>query len=123
MSRFTVVLKRRSTFALAALLVVFGLGITGLGHVAAATAAKVASIQIKNFAFMPPVLTVTAGTTVTWINNDDEVHKISTAAKNFGSGGLDTDDKYSFTFAKPGIYPYFCSLHPKMIGKIIVKAP
>jgi plastocyanin len=79
-------------------------------------------IGIDNFNFTPPTLTVTAGTKVTWINNDDVPHLIVNVQNKFKqSTVLDTDQKFSVTLTKPGTYNYFCSLHPKMQGIIIVK--
>lgn len=79
-------------------------------------------VKIDNFSFSPAALTVTAGTTVTWINHDDIPHNIVSSEQKFKSKPLDTDDKYSFTFSTPGTYQYFCGLHPKMVGKVIVEA-
>jgi plastocyanin len=93
------------------------------------TGAQVATapdqIEIDNFSFSPATLTVTAGTKVTWTNHDDIPHTVVSGddPRLFKSPPLDTDDAYSFVFAKPGTYQYFCSIHPKMIGTIIVKAP
>jgi plastocyanin len=67
-------------------------------------------------------LTVKAGTTVTWVNQDDIPHALASNAKVFKSKALDTDDKFSFTFAAPGIYDYFCSMHPHMTGTIVVES-
>lgn len=78
-------------------------------------------VTIDNFNFTPPALTVSAGTTVTWVNKDDVPHTVTSDDKLFGSRALDTDDKFSFTFQTPGIYPYYCSVHPKMTGKVVVK--
>jgi|SRR5215472_8482798 len=78
-------------------------------------------IVIENFSFAPATLTVAAGTTVTWINRDDVPHTATDTDKRFNSKALDTDDKFSFTFEKPGTYNYFCALHPKMTGQITVK--
>jgi plastocyanin len=79
-------------------------------------------IGIDNFEFTPKVLTVKAGTKVTWINKDDVPHLIvSTQNKFRASPVLDTDQRYSATLDKPGSYDYFCSLHPKMQGKITVE--
>jgi plastocyanin len=80
-------------------------------------------ITIDNFRFSPRELTVTAGTTVTWVNNDDVPHTATSTAKPkaFESGTLDTDQKYSFVFTKAGAYDYFCAVHPKMTGRITVK--
>jgi plastocyanin len=84
------------------------------GEAVFAAAASPATVNIDNFAFAPATLTVTAGTTVTWKNEDDSPHRIKSAA-------LDTDDTFSHTFAAPGEYPYICTIHPYMAGKIIVK--
>jgi len=78
-------------------------------------------IGIDNFNFTPAMLTVKAGTMVTWINKDDVPHLIvSTQNKFKASPVLDTDQRYSATLKTPGTYDYFCSLHPKMQGKIVV---
>ena len=63
-----------------------------------------------------------AGTTVTWDNEDDIPHTVASSSKLFRSKVLDTDDKFSFTFTTPGVYEYFCSLHPHMTGTIVVEA-
>ena len=80
-----------------------------------------AQIKIDNFTFGPTSLTVASGTTITWINNDDVPHTVVSDDKVFRSKALDTDDKFSYTFTKPGTYNYFCSVHPKMTAKIVVK--
>ena len=79
-------------------------------------------VKIDNFSFAPQNLTVPAGSTVTWTNRDDIPHTVVSTEdpKAFKSKALDTDEKFSFTFSKPGTYPYFCSIHPKMTGKVIV---
>jgi plastocyanin len=79
-----------------------------------------AEVQVDNFTFGPDTLTVPADSTVTWLNKDDVPHVIASNDGIFRSKALDTDDKYSYTFTKPGTYEYFCSIHPKMVGKIIV---
>ena len=96
---------------------------------AAATALPAASahvaeteVKIDNFAFAPHRVVVKAGTTVTWINDDDIPHTIASSTKLFKSNALDTKDKFSFTFTTPGAYEYFCSLHPHMTGTIVVEA-
>ena len=78
-------------------------------------------IKIDNFSFMPGDITVPAGTTVTWVNHDDVPHTVRTPDGSIKSKALDTDDKFSMTFDKPGTYEYFCSIHPKMTAKIVVK--
>jgi plastocyanin len=95
--------------------------LTAAGAAAVTAAASPATIQIDNFAFTPAALTVTAGTTVTWKNEDDSPHRIGDKNGTFKSAALDTDDSFSHTFAAPGEYPYICTIHPYMVGKIIVK--
>jgi len=83
--------------------------------------AEDARIGIDNFTFAPERLTVRAGTTVTWRNEDDTPHIVTSAARLFKSSALDTDDSYSFTFTEPGTYEFFCSIHPRMTGTIVVE--
>jgi len=78
-------------------------------------------VKIDNFSFGPATLTVAAGTTVTWINRDDIPHNVVSTANMFKSKVVDTDEKFSYTFAKPGTFPYFCSIHPKMTGQVVVQ--
>jgi plastocyanin len=78
-------------------------------------------VMVENFSFQPGTLTVKAGTTVTWVNHDDEPHTVNENNKTFKSGTLDTDGKFLYKFTSPGSYSYFCSLHPRMTGQIIVK--
>ena len=78
-------------------------------------------VRVDNFSFGPETLTVPTNSTVTWINKDDVPHVIASNDGLFKSKALDTDDKYSFTFTKSGTYPYYCSVHPKMVGKIVVQ--
>lgn len=78
-------------------------------------------VTIDNFTFTPTILTINSGATVTWTNKDDVPHTIASDDKIFKSKALDTDEKFAYTFTKPGEYPYFCSLHPKMTAKIIVR--
>ncbi|WP_250626883.1 cupredoxin domain-containing protein [Pinirhizobacter soli] len=79
-------------------------------------------VEIQNFAFMPKTLMVPAGSKVIWTNLDEEPHIVVSAGGNFpNSPGLDTNDSYSFTFVKPGTYTYYCSIHPMMVGTIVVQ--
>jgi Plastocyanin len=78
-------------------------------------------VVIDNFSFKPALLNVKAGTKVTWINHDDEPHTATDDDKRFNSKTLDTNDQFSFTFTEPGTYNYYCALHPKMRGQIVVK--
>ena len=78
-------------------------------------------IVIENFVFVPAEVTVAPGTKVTWINKDEAPHTATSVDKKFNSGGLDTDDKFSFVFSDKGEYQYFCALHPHMKATITVK--
>src|SRR5258706_4210337 len=88
-----------------------------------ATGKNEVQIVIENFAFSPSDVTVTPGTKVTWVNKDEAPHTATSTSpdKKFNSGGLDTDDKFSFVFNDKGDYPYFCALHPQMKATIKVK--
>ncbi|HYL14040.1 MAG TPA: cupredoxin family copper-binding protein [Terriglobales bacterium] len=78
-------------------------------------------IRADNFTFAPDTLTVPVNSTVTWVNKDDIPHVIASSDGVFKSKALDTDQKYSYTFTKAGTYPYYCSIHPKMVGKVVVQ--
>jgi len=86
-----------------------------------AKAETVPSVRIDNFTFTPQEITITRGSTLTWVNDDDIPHTIAATNKAFRSKAMDTEQKFSFTFTQPGTYEYFCSLHPHMQGKVIVK--
>jgi amicyanin len=77
-------------------------------------------VEIRAHAFSAPTVTVKAGTTVTWINHDDDTHTVTSSVDTFRSPGLDTDETFSYTFTTPGTYEYYCTLHPLMTGKVIV---
>jgi len=119
---------RRSVSA-AVLLAMLGFGITGPGaatiHFAsgAQQQQKIQTMEVKidNFSFGPMEITVPVGATVTWTNRVDIPHTVVSTDQVFKSKVLDTDEKFSFTFSKPGTYPYFCSIHPKMTGKVVVQ--
>jgi plastocyanin len=81
----------------------------------------IADVKVDNFSFGPATLTVAVGTTVTWTNRDDIPHTVVSTEKVFKSKVLDTDEKFSYTFSKAGTYPYFCSVHPKMTGSVVVQ--
>ena len=95
--------------------------LTVAGEAVVKAAASPAAVQIDNFHFAPATLTITAGTTVIWKNDDDSPHRVADNNGTFKSAALDTDDTFSHTFATAGEYPYICSIHPYMVGKIIVK--
>jgi plastocyanin len=118
---------RRSVFV-ASLLVTAVIGLGGIAGEQKSFAARAqektastAEVKIDNFVFGPTAITVPVGTTVTWVNRDDIPHTVVSTDKVFKSKVLDTDEKFSFTFTKAGEYPYFCSIHPKMTGKVVVQ--
>ena len=78
-------------------------------------------VNVDNFTFNPGAITVPVNSTVTWVNKDDIPHVIASNDGSFKSKALDTDQQYSFTFSKAGTYEYYCSIHPKMVGKIVVQ--
>jgi plastocyanin len=87
-----------------------------------AAGAADSAVVIHGFNFDPARLTISAGSKVTWTNRDDEPHLVVSAGGQFpASPALDTDDSYATVFVKPGTYVYFCSIHPHMVGTIIVK--
>jgi plastocyanin len=89
---------------------------------ASADNTKTNQIVIKDFHFNPETLTVKSGQKVTWINRDEEPHTVVSVEKQFKkSSALDTDQEFSITAGVPGTYTYYCSVHPKMTGTIVVK--
>jgi plastocyanin len=92
--------------------------VLGATHVGAASTA---TVGIQEFKFTPPALAIPVGTTVTWVNHDEEPHTITSATGAFGSTGLSHDDTFAQTFTRPGRYEYFCALHPRMKAIVIVK--
>jgi plastocyanin len=83
----------------------------------------VQEISIDNFTFAPATVTIAPGTRVVWVNHDDVPHTATSTSKpkRFDTGTLDTDQKHAHVFTEPGTYNYFCAVHPKMTGQIIVK--
>ncbi len=103
---------RLSAIALIAGALLWALGPSGTTH----------QVTIDNFNFAPATLNVPAGTEITWLNRDDAPHKVASVGGKFpASPVLDTSDHYTYRFTAPGTYDYYCSLHPKMTGKVIVK--
>jgi len=94
-----------------------GAGLTA----AAATPATAPHIEIMKHRFSLPTVTAPVGATVTWVNHDDDAHTVVSTTALFRSPGLDTDDSYSYRFTAPGTYQYFCTLHPLMVGTVIVR--
>lgn len=98
------------------------LGLLALGAAASVPAAEAtARVVVKEFMFAPTTLTVKAGAIVTWLNKDEEPHTIFSDAGLFRSGALDTDGTFEFKFDRPGTYHYVCTIHPRMVGTIIVE--
>ena len=81
------------------------------------------TVELAHFLFAPASLTVPAGAQVRWLNRDGEPHTIVSIEGLFRSGALDEGDSFEYTFSKPGSYRYVCSIHPQMVGTIVVTAP
>jgi plastocyanin len=119
----------RKSVCVAGLTMALALGIVAFGssqrNFVASAQQKPEPLEVKidNFTFGPAALTVPVGTTVTWTNKDDIPHNVVSTddPKTFKSKVLDTNEKFSFTFSKPGTFTYFCSIHPKMTAKVIVQ--
>jgi plastocyanin len=114
-------MKSRSRISAIIAITLFAASIVASRNSSAADSKPPVAIKIDNFSF-PQTVTVPAGTEVTWTNQDDIPHTVVSEDKTtFKSRALDTDEKFSFTFTKPGTYTYFCSIHPKMTAKIVVQ--
>jgi plastocyanin len=112
--------------SIAVLLIALGSGVAGLSAgtgslTNAQQKPETMEVKIDNFSFGPGTLMVPVGSTVTWTNRDDIPHTVVSTEGVFKSKVLDTDEKFSFTFSKAGSYPYFCSIHPKMTGTVVVQ--
>lgn len=107
------------------LLAVLALAVAVVGTpsvLAAEAAAGRVQVAIRHFAFSPKTLTVDAGTRVVWTNQDEEPHTVTSAGGRFASSAaLDTGDRHAVTFSRPGTYAYYCSIHPMMVGTVVVK--
>jgi plastocyanin len=88
---------------------------------AAAAGRAERQITITNFAFSQPTLTVPAGSTVTWVNDDEEPHTVTAKDRSFTSPGLDQSETFTHRFDRPGTYSYFCAIHPHMTATIVVR--
>ena len=117
----------RTSVPVAILMTVLGFGIATMGAGTRKSTPvfqqhpQTFDVKIDNFTFGPADLTVPVGSTVTWTNRDDIPHTVVSVDKVFKSKVLDTDEKFSYTFAKAGSFPYFCSIHPKMTGKVVAQ--
>src|SRR5882762_2931011 len=118
-------MRRSVSIAVLTVAVVIGVGTVDVGQkdllASAQQKPETTEVKIDNFSFGPGTLTVPVGTTVTWTNRDDIPHTVVSTEGAFKSKVLDTDEKFAYTFSKAGTYPYFCSIHPKMTGKVIVQ--
>ena len=116
--------RMKSVFALGTTILsavmIMGIGSPKMAVRADDKPATKAEVKIDNFSFGPD-LTIAAGTTVTWTNNDDVPHVVASDTNVFKSKALDTDDRFSYTFTKPGTYSYYCTVHPRMIAKVVVQ--
>ena len=111
---------RARSFAQAAGVLALAFALTAAPSFAGnATASTI--VMAKGFMFAPTSLTIKSGSTVTWTNKDDEPHTVVSDSGLFRSGALDTNEGFSFRFDKPGTYRYACSIHPRMVGTIIVR--
>ena len=107
-----------------ALLIALGAPLPCLADAATAETvapSKVQKVAIRNFAFTPQVIVIAPGTTIVWTNGDEDPHTVTANDKSFHSAAMDTGERFSFTFTRPGEVAYFCSLHPHMTGKVVVK--
>jgi plastocyanin len=102
------------------LLAVALLGSLLAGRVGAAEEETI-QVSARNFMFTPASITVKAGTIVTWVNLDDEPHTVFSDAGLFRSSALDTKERFSFKFEKAGTYHYLCTIHPRMLGTVVVE--
>jgi plastocyanin len=120
----TILTPRNKRIALLCAISFLNLSIVALGgetKEADVTITKQNKIEIKDFAFNPHTLTVKSGEKVTWINRDEEPHTVVSVEKQFKKSiALDTDQEFTITAGAPGTYTYFCSVHPKMTGTIVV---
>ena len=113
----------RRKFYVVSISVILALTVARLTSLGAATDPKPPAVEVKidNFSFSPATITVPVGAQVTWTNRDDIPHNVATDDASIKSKVLDTNENFTFTFSKAGTYQYFCSIHPKMKGTVIVK--
>jgi plastocyanin len=118
-------MRRSVSVAVLTMTVVLAIGTIATGQktflASAQQKPETMEVKIDNFSFGPATLMVPVGTSVTWTNRDDIPHTVVSTEGAFKSKVLDTEEKFTFTFSKAGTYPYFCSIHPKMTGKVIVQ--
>jgi plastocyanin len=114
-------MKTKTRWIVVALPMIAVLLLAGSTRLRAADQPAGAEVKIDNFSFGPQTVTVPVGATVTWTNRDDIPHTVVSTDGVFKSKVRDTDEKFSYTFTKAGTYSYFCSIHPKMTGKVVVQ--
>ena len=107
---------------IAALVAGTAVAVTASTPSAPAATAAAPLVHINNFAFGPQTLSVRAGMTVTWVNDDEEPHTVTASDRSYRSPLLNTGARVSHRYDTPGQYAYFCSLHPHMTGRIVVTA-
>lgn len=112
--------RRLFALAVSAVFLATGVGIAKPAPPAADDAPY--TIAIKDFMFTPQKLTVPVGSKVTWINKDEEPHKVASVNGAFVSSALDTDEEFTFEFKTPGKYEYFCTVHPQMTAEVVVES-
>jgi len=121
----TTITRRNKAAALLCGLILINLSLSvGAGEMkdAGGPGGRENKIEIKDFAFNPQTITVKSGEKITWINRDEEPHTVVSVEKQFKkSTALDTDQEFTVTAGAPGTYTYFCSVHPKMTGTIVVE--
>jgi plastocyanin len=93
----------------------------GTATTTAAGATAGTQVEIKNFSFSPASLTVKAGDTVTWTNNDTATHTVTADDNSFTSSDLAPGASFKHTFAKAGTVAYHCSIHPSMTATVVVQ--
>jgi len=99
---------------------VLAVGVVALAAWASAAPAP-QKLEIHQFKFLPATVTVAPGTTVTWVNHDEETHTVMSSTGSFASAALEHEQTFDHTFAAPGTYTYFCALHPLMRATVVVK--
>ena len=99
---------------------VLAVGVVALAAWASAAPAP-QKLEIHQFKFLPTTVTVAPGTTVTWVNHDEETHTVMSSTGSFASAALEHEQTFDHTFAAPGTYTYFCALHPLMRATVVVK--
>ncbi len=112
----------RSPAKLMAVVAAAGLFLVGSAAASPSHAGGTNTVEIADFAFSPPTLTIDAGESVTWTNADQVVHTATSGSGAFDSGDLDPGESFTFTFTTPGTYDYLCTPHPSMTGSIVVQA-